>query len=134
MVGYNVVCYRTHGCAEGRLIVGNNVHFSNNVTIDFSGEVVIGDNVSIANGSRVFSHKHYPFKILSNGKDVIPVKTVIGDGVKIEAGSIIMPGITIGEGATIVAGSVVWKNVEPYTIVMGNPAKDIRDIVNQKME
>lgn len=40
--------------------------------------------------------------------------------------AIIMPGVTIGEGAIVAAGSVVSKNVPPYTIVGGNPAKEIK--------
>ena len=49
----------------------------------------------------------------------------------IGAGSIILNGITIGEGAVVGAGSVVTKDVNPYTIVAGNPAKEIRKIVKQ---
>lgn len=48
--------------------------------------------------------------------------TRIGDGVWIGMRAMIMPGITIGEGAIIAANAVVTKNVEPYTIVGGNPA------------
>jgi acetyltransferase-like isoleucine patch superfamily enzyme len=51
----------------------------------------------------------------------------IGDDVWIGSGAIILPGVTIGEGAVIAAGSVVNKNVEPYTIVGGVPAKKIKD-------
>ena len=40
--------------------------------------------------------------------------------------AIIMPGVSIGEGAIVAAGSVVSKNVPPYTIVGGNPAKEIK--------
>ena len=42
--------------------------------------------------------------------------------------SIILPGVTIGSGAIVGAGSVVTKNVPPYTIVAGNPARIIREI------
>lgn len=48
---------------------------------------------------------------------------VVGDHVSIGAGSIILPGITIGDGAIISAGSVVRKDIAPYTLVSGNPAK-----------
>lgn len=47
----------------------------------------------------------------------------IEDNVFIFSNALIMPGITIGEGAIVLAGSVVTKNVEPWTIVGGNPAK-----------
>tara|TARA_Y100000588_G_scaffold349951_1_gene400721 strand:- start:975 stop:1607 length:633 start_codon:yes stop_codon:yes gene_type:complete len=52
--------------------------------------------------------------------------TVIGNDVWIGAEAMIMPGVQVGHGALIGARSVVTKNVEPYTIVGGNPAKPIR--------
>lgn len=54
--------------------------------------------------------------------------TKVGKGAGIGSGSTIMCGIIIGEGAIVGAGSVVTKNVAPYTIVAGNPAKFIRNI------
>ena len=52
--------------------------------------------------------------------------TVVGNDVWFGHNSVIMPGVTIGDGAIIGACSVVTKNVLPYTIVGGNPAKEIR--------
>jgi maltose O-acetyltransferase len=52
----------------------------------------------------------------------------IGDRVWIAYRAIILPGVTIGEGAVVGAGSVVTKDVEPYTIVAGNPAR----VVNKR--
>lgn len=52
--------------------------------------------------------------------------TVIGDGAWIGMRAMIMPGITIGEGAIIASGAMVTKNVAPYTLVAGNPAKPIK--------
>ena len=51
---------------------------------------------------------------------------IFEDDVWIGANAIILSGVTIGEGAIIGAGSVVTKNVEPYTIFAGNPAKKIK--------
>jgi acetyltransferase-like isoleucine patch superfamily enzyme len=53
-------------------------------------------------------------------------KTVIGNDVWIGAGAIILNGITIGDGAVVGAGAVVTKNVEPYSVVVGVPAKHIK--------
>lgn len=50
---------------------------------------------------------------------------VIGNDVWIGAYGIVLPGVTIGDGAVIAAGSVVTKDVAPYTIVAGVPAKQI---------
>lgn len=52
--------------------------------------------------------------------------TVIEDGVWIGMRSVIMPGVKIGEGAVIGVNSVVTKNVPPYAVVGGNPAKIIK--------
>ena len=52
--------------------------------------------------------------------------TEIGNDVWIGFNSTIMPGIKIGDGAIIATNSTVTKNVEPYTIVGGNPAKEIK--------
>ena len=50
----------------------------------------------------------------------------IGDGVWLGARAIILPGVTIGEGAVVAAGAVVTKDVEPWAVVGGNPAKFIK--------
>ena len=77
----------------------------------------------------------YPFEIFGhgwehamNGKEH-PYKgdTKIGNDVWIGYNSIIMPGITIGDGAIIATNSTIVKDVEPYTIVGGNPAKVIKE-------
>lgn len=77
----------------------------------------------------------YPFSIFGNGWEKVmpqitdlPFKgdTVIENDVWIGYDSIIMPGIHIGNGAIIATRSVVTKNIEPYTIVGGNPAKIIK--------
>ena len=58
----------------------------------------------------------------------LPLKgdTVVGNDVWIGQNAVILPGVHIGDGAIIGANSVVGRNVEPYTIVAGNPAKVLR--------
>jgi virginiamycin A acetyltransferase len=58
----------------------------------------------------------------------LPLKgdTVIGNDVWIGQNAVILPGVHIGDGAIIGADSVVGSNVEPYTIVIGNPARKLR--------
>ena len=77
----------------------------------------------------------YPFSIFGNGwEKVIPKPgelpykgdTVVGNDVWIGYDAIIMPGVHIGDGSIIAAKSVVTKDVLPYTIVGGNPAKIIK--------
>ena len=57
---------------------------------------------------------------------VIKSRTVIGEFVVICAGAVIAPGVTIGDGAIVAAGAVVTKDVEPWAIVAGNPARFIK--------
>ena len=58
--------------------------------------------------------------------------TVVGTRVRrrasIGSGAVILCGVTIGEGALVGAGSVVTKDVEPYTVVVGNPARQLRKL------
>jgi len=71
----------------------------------------------------------YPFKTLlfNNGPDAIAKGDIIvKDDVWIGYRSIILSGVTIGQGAVVAAGSVVTKDVPPYAIVGGNPAKIIK--------
>lgn len=58
----------------------------------------------------------------------VSLPTTIEDGVWVGNGAIITKGLTVGRGAVVAAGSVVTKNVPPFTIVGGNPAKTIRKI------
>ena len=76
----------------------------------------------------------FPFYTLEGWDMEPPAKTdlplkgdaIIGNDVWIGQNAVILPGVRIGDGAIIGANSVVGKNVDPYTIVVGNPAKEIR--------
>ena len=101
---------------EEGVIIGDNVKIRTHVFIP-SG-VTIEDDVFIGPGVK-FTNDKYP---KSQGKWKI-LRTLVKKGASIGTGAIILPGLIIGEGATIGAGSVVTKDVPPYTIVAGNPAK-----------
>ncbi|MCS6811996.1 MAG: CatB-related O-acetyltransferase [Cyanobacteria bacterium] len=110
---------------------------------DFEGDrLIIGKFCSIAakttfimNGGnhRTDWFTTYPFPVFGNGwEKAMPESwphkgdTVIGNDVWIGYNATIMPGIQIGDGAIVASKSVVTRNVEPYTIVGGNPATPIR--------
>ena len=83
---------------------------------------------------RYHNNSNYDNSAIRNNKPV-----VIGNDIWIGAGSIILPGVTIGNGAVVAAGAVVTKDVEPYAIVGGVPAKTIRyrfdkQIINKLLE
>jgi len=81
-----------------------------------------GSNVSIGPEATILTLGHDPRSATfeDRGGDVL-----IGDRVWIGYRAIVLPGVSIGEGAVIGAGAVVAKNVEPYAIVAGNPARKI---------
>ena len=81
-----------------------------------------GRNVSIGPEATILTLGHDPRSATfeDRGGDV-----VIGDRVWIGYRAIILPGVTIGEGAVVGSGAVISKNVDPYAIVAGNPARKI---------
>lgn len=111
-------------CHGGKIEIGNDV-ILNGVIIRCFKNIKIGNRVLIAWGTQIFDTDFHPVDKLHPlvSKDVI-----IEDDVWIGANCLILKGITIGQGAVIGAGSVVRKNVPPNTLVLGNPAKEIRKI------
>ena len=116
--------------------IGNNVLVGTNSVID--GDCKIGDNVSIQTGVYITRYTTIeddvflgPLCVTTNDKYMRygdPLSgPVIKRGAKIGANSTIMPGITIGEGATVAAGSVVTRDVPPYKVAMGVPARVVND-------
>lgn len=92
-----------------------------NVTI--GKYTMLANNVSVIGGDHNFRIAGIPSVFA--GRD--PMKsTIIGDDVWIGANSIIMVGVRIGNGAIIAAGSVVTKDVEPYGVYAGVPARKIK--------
>jgi len=103
--------------------------------------VIIGSYCSIADGVNIFAggnHRSdwvstFPFRIMFNLpgalRDGIPESrwpVTIGNDVWVGRGATIMSGVTIGDGAVVGARAVVAKDVRPYAIVVGNPAREIR--------
>lgn len=86
-------------------------------------QIRTGSDVSIGPEASILTLGHDPQspEFADKGGDVI-----IGDRVWIAYRAILLPGVTIGEGAVVGAGAVVTKDVEPYTIVAGNPAQFIK--------
>lgn len=83
----------------------------------------------------------YPFYIMTGWTQTpptnedLPIKgdTVIGNDVWIGQNATLLPGVHVGDGAIIGLGSIVSRDVEPYTIVAGNPAKPIRKRFDSEM-
>lgn len=93
------------------------------------GDVKIGNHVMIAPNVSIYTktHRHDEIKTPMVLSGETPTKTVvIEDDVWIGINAVILPGIRIGKGTIVGANSVVTKDVEPYDIVGGVPAKTIR--------
>ncbi|MBR4994535.1 MAG: hypothetical protein IKY82_00590 [Alistipes sp.] len=114
--------------AGKNLFVGYGVYLD----VDGTSRLHIGDDCSIMAQSLILMHRRnineYSRDKLQHDLSYLQLETYIGNNVSIGMRSIIMPGISIGDGAVIAAGSVVTKNVDPYTVVGGNPAKIIKYI------
>lgn len=112
--------------------IGDNVHVGSGALWNALGGIEINDNVIIGPNSVIwtFNHNYNSEKFLPYDEVEILKKVQIKSNVWIGANVMINPGIEIGEGSIIAMGSVVVKNVEPCTIVGGNPAQKIgeRDI------
>jgi len=91
--------------------------------------LVIGDRVAIAERVTLVIASRPNFSRFSNivPSDYGPI--IIKDDAWLGTGVIVMPNITIGEGAVVGAGSVVNRDVPPFTVVAGVPAKPIRKLV-----
>lgn len=109
------------------ITVGNNVSFNEYDWIDGNGGLEIGNYVSIGPHTSIvtFSHGHNDLSIPIKMQKKELKKVTIEDNVWIGAGVTITCGVRIGTGSIIGAGSVVLKDVEPYSIVAGVPAKVI---------
>lgn len=108
--------------------LGNYVYANFNLTLVDDGNIDIGDNVMFAPNVTVITATHPVLPSLREKGLQFNVDVKICNNVWIGAGAIIMPGITVGENSVVGAGSVVTKDVPPNTVVVGNPARVLREI------
>lgn len=153
--GYDRLCFLKNIIENPQIVVGDYTYyddfedvknFEKNVKylFDFVGDkLIIGkfcmiasDVTFIMNGANHLSEaiSSYPFAVFGKGWEHAmegkryPSKgdTIIGNDVWIGYKATIMPGVKIGDGAIIASNATVTRDVPPYTIVGGNPAKEIR--------
>ena len=152
--GVTRTCYLKNIITNPQIIVGDYTYyddpediyyFERNVLYLFDfmkDKLIIGKFCQIASGVRFIMNgsnhamdgfSTYPFKVFGKSwasasmNAVSKGDTVIGNDVWIGNSATIMQGIQIGHGAIIGTNSVVTKNVAPYSIVAGNPAREIRN-------
>ena len=129
MCGDNVSIHESFYFTDLKKITfGSNVSIQPMCSFIGPGWIKIGNDVSIAHGVSFISGEHNFDSLEENIKDqgVEEKDITIGDNVWIGAKATILGGVTIGAGSIIAAGSVVTKDVEPFSVVAGVPAKVIR--------
>ncbi len=109
--------------APWNLTMGEYVAIDRNVYLYSVDKITIGSKVAISDGAFLCTASH---DISYASRPLTTASITIEDGVWIGARAFIMPGVTIGEGAIVAAGAVVTKNVEPFAVVGGNPAKVLK--------
>lgn len=124
IVQFNVHIHREH-YLDGTIKIGKNVLLGKNVFIDYSGFVDICDNVALSDGVVIETHSHVSGAFALKGKGQLQqTHLVIDEGVSVGSKAMILDTCThIGRHARIGAGAVVRKNIPPYAVAIGNPAK-----------
>lgn len=112
-----------------RIKIGNNVDIGNNTFISANNEIEIGDHVIMAPCVFITDHDH-GFSDMTKNLHEQPLTeggyVNIGDNVFLGVKSTILKNVTIGRHSVVAANSVVTKDVPPFCIVAGNPAKIIK--------
>ncbi len=119
----NTILYSNfHIRKPSNITIGKGTVLGHGITLDGRRGITIGKNVNTSTDVMIWTLQH-DYNNPTFGTKGGPV--IIEDYVWISARAIILPDITIGKGAVVAAGAVVTKDVEPFTIVGGVPAKII---------
>jgi acetyltransferase-like isoleucine patch superfamily enzyme len=122
-VGQNFKCFHFVEFSFGyNLEIGNDVVVHRNVLLDDRGGIVLGNNVSISDYANIYSHTHS----IVDQLDVTSAKTVIGDNVRITYHATVLAGTHVGDNAMIGALAVATRDVRPWHVNVGIPAKSVR--------
>ena len=113
---------------DGSISIGDNVLLAKHVFIDYSGDVIIKNNIQLTNGVIIETHHHAFHSDPKISRDVVlPTTLVIEDGAIVGSRAIILSSCHyIGKYARVGAGAVVVKDVPDYAVVVGVPAKVVK--------
>ena len=102
--------------------VGDNVVIHRHVLLDDRGGIVLGNNVSVSDYANIYSHTHS----IVDQRDVTDATTVLDDGVRITYHATVLAGVHVAEQGMVGAMAVATKDVRPYHVYVGIPAKSVR--------
>jgi len=125
-IGKNVVFhFKTEIRGHNRLKIGNGSIIGDNVILDARSGLELGENVNISSNVSIYTlqhdHRDPNFACPTDKK----LNVIIKNRVWVGSNVIVLPGVTISEGSVCCAGCVVTKDIEPYTVVAGIPAKKV---------
>jgi acetyltransferase-like isoleucine patch superfamily enzyme len=126
----------------GKIKIGDDCYIGENSRVWSGCSVILGNHVLVAHNVSIMDNLTHPISktarrlqiqtLYRSGHpteiDLDDRPVVINDDAWIGANAIVLRGVTIGEGAIVAAAAVVTKDVPPYTIVAGNPARIIREL------
>lgn len=122
-VGENFKCWHFVEWSYGyNLSFGDNVVVHRHVLLDDRGGIEIGNNVSISDYANIYSHTHD----IEDIHKVSNLVTRIGDGTRITYHATVLAGVQVGAQAMVGTVAVATKDIEPYHIKVGIPAKTVR--------
>lgn len=135
---------------QGIVTIGNRTFINGGTQLISRSKIVIGDDVTIAWGGCIYDHNSHSLDWRARAADLRSIRedmragreplaskdwSVVStapihicDKVWIGMNAIILKGVTVGEGAVVAAGAVVTKDVPPWTVVAGNPARVVKHI------
>jgi acetyltransferase-like isoleucine patch superfamily enzyme len=122
-VGRNFKCFHYVEFSYGyNLEVGDDCVVHRYVLLDDRGGITLGNRVSISDYANIYSHTHS----IVDQKDVTNARTVLEDDVRITYHATVLAGVRVGHDAMVGAMAVATKNVRPYHVNVGIPAKSVR--------
>ena len=121
--GKNFKCFQFVEFSFGyNMEVGDDVVVHRHVLLDDRGGLQLGNRVSIADYANIYSHTHS----IVDQADVTNALTILGDGARITYHATVLAGVHVGEESMVGAGAVATRDVRPYHVNLGIPAKSVR--------
>jgi acetyltransferase-like isoleucine patch superfamily enzyme len=121
--GRNFKCFQHTEFSYGyNLEVGDDVVVHRHVLLDDRGGITLGNRVSISDYANIYSHTHS----IVDQKEVTNARTVLEDDVRITYHATVLAGVRVGRNGMVGAVAVATKDVRPYHVNVGIPAKSIR--------